>query len=107
MLEEGGQFCQSLTEALECEWGAPIRFGILEVQADTLTAQPSVRKAARGRHDRRRDHSAGSRHVEAIRPLRNVTAALEPGHVLLPPGMRWLEVTGHADVGIYMRVLRA
>src|SRR6266850_6548512 len=105
MLEEGGQLCQSLTDAFDREWGAPIRFGILEVEADTLTAQPSVRKAARGRHDRRRHHRAGSRHVEAIRPLVNIVRALEPGQVLLPPGMSRIEVTSQAESDIEIGVL--
>jgi len=106
MLEEGGQFCQALTDALDCEWGAAIRFGILEVEADTLTAQPSVGKAARGRHDRWRNHSAGSRQVEAIRPLLNVVGALEPDHVLLPPQMSRIEVTSQAESDIEIRVLQ-
>ena len=78
VLEEGGQLRQALPEAIDAQRGIPIRFGILEVEADTLTSQPSVSKAAKGRHDGGAAMASGSRQVEAIRPLAKIVRVLRP-----------------------------
>lgn len=84
----------------------PVPFGILEVEADTVTTQRHIRKAAKGRHDIGRNHSLGSRQVEAIRPLVTIVRVLQAGQVLLPDRVSGIKVAAQAEADIEIGVLQ-
>lgn len=97
MLEEGGQLLQPLVDAVERQWRVRGRFGILEMEADTLIAGRSVRKATEGRYDGGPGHRIGQLQVEGIRPLSNIVRLVQAGQRLLPRRIGGVEVTAQAE----------
>ncbi len=103
MLEEGGQLRTPLIPAFDPERGAPIALDTPEVQPDTIPAEPSVGETTSGRHDAGRLRF-GARQVEAIGPLADVVRVTQPGRILPPDRVAWIEVAAqakpHVEVGV-------
>jgi hypothetical protein len=104
VLEERLQLGQPLVPTGPGQRGLVVRFGILKVQANPVGAQPPVREATEGGHDRWR-HPGAPRDVELIGPFATVAGPAQTGQVFLPARVRWIEIPAQSETDVEVRVL--
>src|SRR5439155_14298593 len=104
VVEQRGQLGDSPALAVARQWRGPIRFGILEMQADGVAARERIGKAAEGGHDWWGARPLRSSQVEAICPFVSIARLRQPGQILLPDRMSRIEAApetkANEEVGV-------